>query len=328
MTRFSGSDPRLLFVVTTALEDPRVVDQLVSMLAPHQVVIRHDFSARAEPGFRPARNLTMAPGLGHAGWGVWSFVEAIRDTMRHCLRHHDFDYLQMLSGSCLPIHPIREFQRHIGRSPADIHLDSFDLRDERGAVHGYAYRLLADRDTFAFRALRKLRQTYLGGDALRRPVVGLEVPVPDGARWLAALEPMLVAAMRWQGRIGSNAPQLDPVVGSNWFGLRRDACAFLARRLSEPRVIRHFMGRMLPEEHALPAVLAASPFRIGPSNHLINEFDPQGHPVRFELDDLPRIAASSRWFARKFPDHVDAPIRSAIAGIVRGEVQFPVRSVA
>ena len=317
MTVVIGPAPRLLFLVATARENPRSVDQLVSLLAPHKVVIHHDRTARSVPGFKPSPNLQLAPGPGRAGWGVWALVEAIRETMRHCLRHHEFDYLQVLSGSCLPIRPIADFQRFVATDPFDVHMDSLDLRSQDHAVSSYAYRLLADHGTFSFRALRALRRLQLGPEPERRPIGGLEVHIAEGIKLLALLDPILLAAMRWQGRMVANAPGIDPIVGSNWFGLKRDACAFLVERLSEPRIIRHFSGRHLVEEYAFSSILAGSPFRIGPSNHLVNEFDQDGHPVRFGLKDLQRLSASTRWFARKFPDDVNAQLRQAIGVLLR-----------
>jgi hypothetical protein len=314
-----STDHTLLFLVTTARESPASVDQLVSLLAPHPVVIHHDFTARAEHGFRAAPNLEMSPGPGKAGWGVWALVEAVRDTMRHCLEKHDFDYLQVLSGSCLPIRPIAEFQRFVTESRASVHLDAFDLRNEPGAVVNYASRMLADKGTFGFRALHRLRRLRVGLLPATRPVAGLEVPMAEHARWLSFLDPLLGAAMHWQGRTRAGAPQVDPVLGSNWFGLRREACEFLVQRLYEPEVIAHFRGRYIVEENAMPALLWSSGYELGPSNHLINRFDGHGHPVRLATEDLPSLLAAPRWFARKFPDDANAPVRLAMMRHLRGE---------
>ena len=142
------------------------------------------------------------------------------------------------------------------------------------------------------------------------------------------LEPILLAAMRWQGKMVADAPGIDPVVGSTWFGLRRDACAFLVDRLSEPRVIRHFSGRHLVEEYAFSAILSGSPFRIGPSNHLVNRFDVNGHPVRLESSDLQRLSTSMRWFARKFPDDPDAQLRRAIDALLSTDISSRQRRIS
>lgn len=304
---------RPLFLVMTAVEHPGVVDQLVRALAPFPVVIHHDFGAREEHGFRPARHLSFAPGPGRGGWGAWSYVEALRESLRYCLSREDVDYFQLLSGSCLPIRPVAAFAQYLADSEADVHADWFDVREEEDATLGYAYRMLADRDTVTFRALRRMALLRFGKEQVRRPVCGLEVPIAQHAGWLQLAEPVLGAALDRQLRLGGERSlHLRPVIGSNWLGMRRRAAEHLVECLSDPAIVAHFHQRFIPEEHAIPAVLAAGDFRREPSNHLINRFDDRGHPLRFDVGDLLRLRACGRWFARKFPDDPASAVRRQV----------------
>ena len=318
MTSISSSSPRVLFLVTTATEDPRAVDQLTELLAPHRVLIRHDHRARAVPGFRLSRHVEMSPGRGEAGWGVWPFVAAIRDAMRDALVRQRFDYVQLMTGSCLPIRPIDEFVRYVATSPAHIHLDALDLRDHPGAVSNYAARCLSDSGSLSNRFLQQLRRLHMGRTPTLRTVSGMEVPTPAGLRLLGSLEPVLEAMMRWQGHLAPGAPGVPTtIVGSGWCGMRRNACELLVERLSDPRVEGYYARRHPVDEHAIPAILFASGLPMARSNHLVNRFDSVGHPVRFGEADFDRIMTSGRWFARKFPNDPGSPIRRAVAEWVR-----------
>ena len=318
MTKTSSHPPRILFLVTTATEDPCAVDQLTELLSPHRVLIRHDHRARAVPGFRLARHVEMSPGRGEAGWGVWPFVAAIRDAMRDALLRYRFDYVQLLTGSCLPIRPIGDFVQFVATSPAQIHLDALDLRDHPGAVSNYAARCLSDSGSLSNRLLLKLRRMHLGRDPALRTVSGMEVPTPRGLRALGTLEPVFEAMMHWQGRRAPGAPGVPTtIVGSGWCGMRRIACELLVERLSDPRVEAYFARRHPVDEHAIPAILHSSGLPMARSNHLVNRFDRLGHPVRFKEADFDRIMSSGRWFARKFPNDPDAPIRRTVMEWVR-----------
>ncbi|MEZ5738604.1 MAG: hypothetical protein R3E68_03480 [Burkholderiaceae bacterium] len=59
-----------------------------------------------------------------------------------------------------------------------------------------------------------------------------------------------------------------------------------------------------------------SALRHGPGNHLVNDFV-DARPGWFEPSDFDRIMASGRFFARKFADDADSPLRQRVLAAIR-----------
>jgi len=74
---------------------------------------------------------------------------------------------------------------------------------------------------------------------------------------------------------------------------------------------------LVPDEFCFQTLLANEGWRIGESNHLISRFE-DAHPVMLGLPDLPVLARSPRFFARKFPDEPSAPVRRAVLAGLNG----------
>ena len=115
---------RIIFLVMSAVSKPGTIDQLARALAPHLVLVHHDFSQT--PDFPlTAPNVHFVPNPKRTGWAVFGFAEGIFHSMQYALAHFDFDYLQLLSPTCLPIKPLRQFEEHIC-GPAEAHFDCID----------------------------------------------------------------------------------------------------------------------------------------------------------------------------------------------------------
>ncbi|MFB2350981.1 hypothetical protein, partial [Priestia megaterium] len=117
---------------------PAVVDQLADALAPHTVLVHHDFTQQADFPLK-APNVRFVPNPVRTGWAVFGFVEGIFLTLRHALAELDFDYLQLLSPSCLPIKPMAQFEAHAMGS-ALAHFDCIDLLADHDALMSVGYR--------------------------------------------------------------------------------------------------------------------------------------------------------------------------------------------
>ena len=66
--------PKIVFLVMSAVSKPETVDQLARALAPHTVLVHHDF--HQTPVFPlGASNAVFVPDPKHTGWGLFSFVE-------------------------------------------------------------------------------------------------------------------------------------------------------------------------------------------------------------------------------------------------------------
>src|SRR5690349_6558018 len=96
--------PRIVFVIMSAVDKACVVDQLARALAPHTVLVHHDFS-QTTPFVLSAPNARFVPNPRRTGWGVFGFTEGVFHSLRYALDKEPFDYLQTLSPTCLPIKP-------------------------------------------------------------------------------------------------------------------------------------------------------------------------------------------------------------------------------
>ncbi len=312
--------PRIVYVVTTALEKAATVEQLLGQLGDRPVVLHHDFDT--QPGFavRPRPNLRLVPSVRHDGRvDPWSAVDDVRRSVRFAFEHFEFDYLQLLSGSCLPTRPIEEFERHIAQSRDDAHVDWFDVTNDPNVLAGFAYRMFGNDGDLRFRMFRKLRDLYFGKAPVVRQHGGMALMLPTVAggfltRTLRAAT-LKLARGALAGRLG-RVPyglQLPPVVGSAWFGARRDIWQYLVAQAEDPAIGRFFRHKRLPAELVWPALLAGSGFRLGPSNHLIGTLDADEAPQPFCARDLARIISAPAFFARRFPNDSAAPIRRLMA---------------
>src|SRR3954447_10256317 len=102
-------DTKIVFLVMSAVSKPGTVDQLARALAPHCVLVHHDFSQSPEFPLS-APNVRFVPDPKRTGWGVFGLVEGIFHSFRYALANLEFDYLQLLSPTCLPIKPLRDFE--------------------------------------------------------------------------------------------------------------------------------------------------------------------------------------------------------------------------
>ena len=67
------SRPRIVFVLMSAVAQPETVDQLAQALAPHVVLVHHDFSQT--PHFPlSAPNVRFVPDPVRTGWAQFGFV--------------------------------------------------------------------------------------------------------------------------------------------------------------------------------------------------------------------------------------------------------------
>lgn len=311
---------RLAFVLTCALEPPAVVEQLIDLLDPFPVIVQHDFGAQPLFALRPRPGRLFWVPVEHSpGWGTWAGVMAVSDAVRHALRVTDADYVQILSGSCLPLRPVQAFARHVAEQDVDANAAWFDAFESDDALMAYAWRLVGNRDrVLGRRVLRRLASDWFREPPTMAPRAGLQIPkrqMPSGpierARALGAVTITRAALQQRLDQI-PDAAALPPVFGSGWIGARRRVWEYLRDRLQVPEVRAWLEHVHFPDEHAWVSLLAGSRFRVGPLNHLVGRFAPSGKGIPFATPDLARIDATSAFFGRKFSLEADDPVRFAV----------------
>jgi hypothetical protein len=303
--------PRVVFVVMSAVSRPETIDQLVRSLAPNLVLVHHDFSQ--QPRFPlSAPNARFVPEPRRTGWAVWGFTEAVFHSMRHALAHVDFDYLQLLSSTCLPIKPVRQFEQHA--AGAQAHFDCVDLLADRDALMSVGYRAFTPEGSLRHRALRWLSGRHFGPSAGRRDVAGIWLRTGMDAGLLPRIAQGAVRAFSHPaiGRHPLDA-SLRPYYGSPWIGARRHVIQALVEQFARPEVQRHFSRLRIADEFIMATLLmqVVDPRHKGPMNHLIQRYE-EAHVGEFSLQDLDALRRAPAWFARKFPDDPRAPVRQAV----------------
>lgn len=301
------SPVRIVFVLMSAVAQAATVDQLAQALAPHVVLVHHDFSQT--PHFPlSAPKVRFVPAPVRTGWAQFGFVQGIFHSLSHALQDLDFDYLQLLSPTCLPIKPLALFEQHVS-GPADAHFDCVDLLSDPDALLSVGYRAFTACGNWRHRVARRLVNMHYGSASGQREEAGIWLrsgaPPSLGshlAGWaLAALaHPALGRHLRQQ--------PLRLYYGSPWFGARRHIVAQLVRSWQQPGVQEHFRKVHMAEEFLLPSLLMHTRPLKGRLNHVIQHFD-QAHPGRFDLEDLDFLQQSPAFFARKFADDPLAPVR-------------------
>lgn len=312
---------RILFLVMSAVARPATVDQLARALKPHTVLVHHNF--KQTPQFELTADHThFVPDPVHTGWAQFGFVEGIFHGLRYALQRFEFDYLQLLSPSCLPIKPMANFERHVnGRH--DAHFEAIDLSRDLDARLSVGYRAWTHEGSLTHRIARRLVNRYYGDSPGRRDEAGVWLRTGrDSSRWSAlASWPLHAGALRLNTRrIGSQRLPLH--YGSVWFGARRPVVEGLVQAYQEPGLRDHFSRMHIAEEFLIPSLLMQLRPQRGPMNHLIARFD-GAHPGVFDLGQLETLRRSPAWFARKFADDPTAPVRLEVIGQLSGTQAAP-----
>jgi hypothetical protein len=313
--------PRIKFVVMSSGESDHVLAQLISALAPMPVLIHQDASRP-----RPNAAALHRPGVRwvsatrQTGWGDWGFASAILHSMADALDHTPFDYLQLLSPSCLPIRPLADLIEHVRSSPADYHADLFELSRDRDTRMNFAWRALAPTASLRQRSLLRLRRWYFGARPLleqtrsmslfhrRVPAHGLAGAAAGAAVAVTGLVP---DGTRRTGPFATGLLQRgECAVGSVWFGARREVCLRMLELARNADAERVFRPLSMVDELLVPTLLMRAGQLRGPSNHVVAPFDLEGHPARLDMPLLMKAADSGRFFARKFAPAADDPCRA------------------
>ncbi|TFY96400.1 hypothetical protein [Ramlibacter rhizophilus] len=303
--------PRIVFALMSAVAPVAAVDELAMALAPHTVLVHHDFSQ--QPDFPlSAPNVVFVPEPMRTGWAVFGFVEGIFHTLRHACRELEFDYLQLLSPSCLPIKSMAHFEAHVG-GPEEAHFDCIDLLADRDALMSVGYRAFTPEASLRHRVARRLSMEYFGPEHDRRDEAGIWLRSGGRAGVLPLAARGLVHALSHPA-IGRHpfGEDLRPYYGSAWFGARRRVVEALVDEFAKPQLRDYFSRLRIAEEFLLPTLLMQAAGRSrGPSNHYVHRFD-EAHAGLLQEQDLNLLREQPAFFARKFPVDVEAPVRRRV----------------
>ncbi len=310
---------RILFGIMSAVQPDRTVDALCAAIGgDHPILIHHDFSQ--QPGFVVRRdNVSFVDEPVRTGWGNWGFTAGIQNLVRHAMARDDWDFIQLLSPTCMPIRPISDFQAHVVATGADYLIDGVDIVTNDNFLVSHGWRAFAPEGLLRHRVLRRARRWYLGDDSVSVNYAGLAFPVRsrlEGGplRAMKARAGLALMKMAERGH-GYDHPFSDTFrcyAGSNWFGATRDACAYLMS-MTEGTPLLEYMKRIhMPDEMLYTSVFMNSDLKGGVGAHCISRFV-DARPAWLETADLDEVLGSGRFFARKFPEDVESEVRVELA---------------
>ncbi|MDB5880563.1 MAG: hypothetical protein JWP43_441 [Ramlibacter sp.] len=299
--------PRIVFVIMSAVARPATVDQLARALTPHQVLVHHDFAQT--PEFRlEAGNASFVPDPRRTGWASFGFVEGIFHSLAHAVAHLDFDYLQLLSPTCLPVKPLAQFEAHV-RQPVDAHFGAIDLLSDEECMANVSYRAFTAAGSLQHRLLRRLSRESLRAATGRRHEAGVWLRSGGKPNWRATAARLAVrAAAAWATRRPPFAYGLRPYYGSAWFGAKPRVVRGLVEAFADPGLRAYFSRLRISEEFLIPTLLMRLAPNRGPLNHYISRFD-EAHPMTMGEADLDELRSTPAFFARKFCDDPCDPLR-------------------
>jgi hypothetical protein len=299
--------PKIVFLVMSAVSKPATIDQLARALAPHVVLVHHDFSQT--PDFHlTAPNVVLVPNPRRTGWAFFGFVDGIFHSIRYALHHLEFDYFQLLSPTCLPIRPLREFETNVS-SCAEAHFECIDLLLDRDALMSVGYRAFTPEKSLRHRLFRRLSNIYFGSAPGRRDEAGIWLRSGGGAG-IAAQAALVATRLLSRPAFGRHifGDRFSPYYGSAWFGARRHVVAAMLDVFEAPGVRNYFSRLRIPEEFLFPTLLMHLGAARGPLNHYIQKYN-EAHTGEIAEEQIEQLARSRAYFARKFPDDPMAPVR-------------------
>jgi hypothetical protein len=309
--------PKIVFLVMSAVHPVSVVRELSRSLAPQTVLVHHDFTQT--PDFLlDEPNVILVPDPKKTGWGVWGFIEAVFHAMRFAVKTLDFDYLQLLSPTCLPIKPMHAFEEHVASRRTEVDVSWIDVYDDQDALMSVGYRIFAPEHSLSHRILRRLSVEYFGDNPVLKDVAGVQLRTQPAAGPGGKLP--LRARLALKVTKGYTKPEarrhifdqnFRPYFGSAWFGAHRHVIEWMLRRFSQPDIARQFSRARIPEELVMVTMLKNAGFKAGPYNHCIITFMGP-NPKWIDEQDYETLRRSPAFFARKLPVEAASPIRRRV----------------
>jgi hypothetical protein len=309
---------RILFGIMSAVQPEHTVTALCDAIgSEHPILIHHDFSQQAD--FVVDRShVGFVPDPVKTGWGNWGFTHGIQKLVSAAMARDDWDFLQLLSPTCMPIRPIADLQAHVAASGADYLIDGIDIGTNDRVLMSHGWRAYAPEGTLRHRLLRRSRNWYLGNDSDVVNYAGLAFPIRSRLDHgpIAALTARLgLRLMRTaQAGRGFSHPFSDTFrchAGSNWFGASRQACEYLLSMTDGTALLEYFKGIHMPDEMLYPSIFMNSALRGGRGVHYISQFV-DARPAWITTSDLDEVIESGKFFARKFPEDVSCDVRAEL----------------
>ena len=309
---------KIVYGILSAVAPPSTIADLTRILGSDAIrLIHHDWTQQPDMPVS-GHNVEFVSEPARTGWANWGLSLAVFKLMETALARHRFDYFQLMTPACLPIKPQAALVAHLKRTVADFHVDHVPLDLAPNIRMSHAYRALAPAGSVRYRALWRARRWYFGENPATENLSNLSFPITNRIE-AGGITGALAQLGQWATIRAAHSRRLGHPfdrdfrchVGCSWFGASRSGCEALLEQSRDRRLMDWFTRVSMPGEIMMPSLIANSGLPIAASNYLLSVYE-GARPRSFELDSLADLRKSPRFFARKFPEDVRAPIRIAV----------------
>ncbi len=202
-------------------------------------------------------------------WGCFSIVQATLDASEHFLnRFPEVTNVFLISGSCLPIRPIRQLQKFLERKEKTDFIESVSVRNNLWVKGGLSEERFTLFFPFSWRRQRKLFDS----------IVKLQ-------RWL---------------KIRRAIPKgIVPHIGSQWWCLTTRTLQSILDDPHRQYFDNYFGWSWIPDESYFQTLTRRHSEKIESRSLTFSKFDYQGKPFNFYDDHLPMLPLSDCFMTRK-----------------------------
>ncbi len=302
--------PPIGFVIVTYNRPEQTMhlcQRLNEMFGAPPIVVHHDYgqcdlNRSALPG-----NVSVVEKWLGTGWGSLAVVDAQLSAIRQLYDIADPDWFVPLSTFDYPIQTADRILEDLRTAEVDAF---FDLRPIHDLGQRYVNEGLGE---LAFNHPRYSQGAFNRYVAL--PIISVKTArrlrQPNEA-WVWKNKTLIRRFTPFDGT-------LQCYGGDSWFTAnRRVARFFLDESSLWQRLHKHFENRSIPEEAFYHTLLGnTSGFRLSPENLRYTDWKGcYAHPRTLGREDFPRLLASPKHFARKFPFDPDMlhELDTAVAG--------------
>ena len=283
------------------------------------IAIHHDFSQSdlKTSDFPPF--VHFVKNWVRTGWGEMSVVDAQLAAIRLLYEKADPDWCTNLSATDYPIQSRESILADLANSDADAF---FDLRIVRDQGQPFVNEGLGE---LAFNHPRYLQSAW-------NRYVAVPLLTPALARRIG--KPVESSVLRSPSLIRRKTPfdgSIECFGGDAWFTINRRVAKFFDTETPfRQKLYKHYGSRSIPEESFYHTLLGNTPgFRL--VDDCLRYTDWLGcyaHPRTLSYEDVPRLIASPKHFARKFAfdPELFAVIDAAVATKPGGQLHFTRKS--
>jgi Core-2/I-Branching enzyme len=272
----------------------RLVRTLNAMFGNPPIACHHDFGqCRLDEGLFPKNVQFVHPHFA-TRWGLINVPLGALKAFAFLREHEQPDWIFLLSGSDYPVRTAEEIMTDLSHAKHDAYLDHLEVPSDAPPWDQTTKEKAGER-------LEWLRYTYYRYCAVRRPT---NKSLLTGSFLFRHGEFVPVRRRFMKRLLGTfefNRPSRI-YAGDFWFHGNRKAIGCLLDDASMRKLVSYYRNRENPEESIFQTALCTqADLRICKQHkRYVDWTDCEAHPRWLTASDMPKIAASGAYFARKF----------------------------